>query len=170
MAHTENSKARFRLAEKRGVAGDMSPLIAETGQPRKCPLTHQSFLSQEQQLNLANCHIIPLRYIRFALPMMLMISGAIIYVYCQQHRQTNPQYSRYLVPLPVARVCITTLGCPEFHRFRTKKKAEALEGEFCHFRFRQFLHTMNSTRASYYVLFQEAKTVETDKKIKTLTN
>src|SRR4030042_4882313 len=40
----------------------------------------------------------------------------------------------------------------------------------CHFRPRQFLHIMNSSRASEYVLFQEAKTVETDKKIRTLTN
>ena len=111
-----------------------------------------------------------LSFMLTALGLALTISGSIIYVYYQQHPQTNPQYSGYLVPLLVTGVCITTLGFPAFHRSRTKKRAEALEGEFCHLRLRQFLRTMNSTRASDYVLFQEAKTVETDKKIKTSTN
>lgn len=64
-----------------------------------------------------------------ALGLALTISGSIIYVYYQQHPQTNPQYSGYLVPLLMTGVCITTLGIPAFHRSRTKKKAEALEVE-----------------------------------------
>lgn len=70
-----------------------------------------------------------LALVLFALGLALTISGSIIYVYYQQHPQTNPQYSEYPIPSLATGVCITALGIPAFHRSRTKKRAEALENE-----------------------------------------
>jgi hypothetical protein len=63
----------------------------------------------------------------FALGIALTISASIIHLHYQEH--PNPQYTPYPIPLLIVGTCITALGIPSYHRFRTNKKKEETKNE-----------------------------------------
>jgi hypothetical protein len=69
-----------------------------------------------------------LAFVLLALGLALIISGSIIYVSYQQYPQRKLQYSGLPIPLIIVGTCFTVIGILTFHRFRAKKKAEAMEG------------------------------------------
>jgi ABC-type antimicrobial peptide transport system permease subunit len=71
-----------------------------------------------------------LAFVLLALGLALMIPGSIIYFSYQQYPQRKLQYNGIQIPLIIVGACFMVLGILAFRRYRAKKKAEAMEGEF----------------------------------------